>query len=111
MKLWDLRDTQIIKPIRNHTGRISSITFTPDGQYIVSAGQAIYSSKDKQSEDKTVCLWDLSGNLINTLKHDFGVSAITCSKDSQFFASLDGYIMERLTRSTLERRCNGTRPY
>lgn len=56
-----------------HSNRITSVTFTSDGKYLVSG-----------STDRTIKIWEAStGKEIRTLRHDAEVTAITLSPDDK----------------------------
>ena len=69
--------------ITGHDGWINSVSFSQDGEIIVSA-----------SDDKTVKLWNQAGDELETLKHNDKVSLVTISPDSEriVFTSDDGQI-------------------
>jgi hypothetical protein len=63
--------------MRGHTGGLSGLSFSPDGQTIASA-----------SADGTAKLWDLSGNLIQTLAgHSDPVQQVVFSPSGELLAS------------------------
>ncbi|MBW4623068.1 MAG: AAA-like domain-containing protein [Cyanosarcina radialis HA8281-LM2] len=63
--------------LNGHTGRIYSLSFSPDGQTLASA-----------SYDKTIALWNRDGKLIKTLKgHGERVYSLSFSSDSKTIAS------------------------
>jgi WD40 repeat protein/energy-coupling factor transporter ATP-binding protein EcfA2 len=69
-----------LKGKEGHQNPVQSVTFSPDGQLIASS-----------SQDNTVKLWSLNGNVINTLYgHTNVVTQVTFSPDGQFLASGDG---------------------
>ncbi|HEY9832754.1 MAG TPA: hypothetical protein V6D26_19535, partial [Stenomitos sp.] len=60
-----------------HQQRVTSVSFSPDGQMIASA-----------SEDSTVKLWNLDGKNPQTLRgHNGWVTSVNFSSDSQMIAS------------------------
>jgi len=63
--------------LERHTGQVSSIKFSPDGQILASA-----------SEDNTIKLWNRDGTLRQTLReHTDWVWDVSFSPDGQTFAS------------------------
>jgi len=74
--LWDTKAGQQLRVLRGHTAKISSITFSPDGNYIASS-----------SFDGSVRLWNMSD--LNTLPivlsdHDNWATTVIFSNDSKF---------------------------
>ncbi len=49
VKVWDSHAGKLVRSFRGHTGLVSSVAFTPDGQLLVSG-----------SRDGTVKVWALS---------------------------------------------------
>ncbi|MBK9717569.1 MAG: hypothetical protein IPO85_08670 [Saprospiraceae bacterium] len=77
-----------------HTDGVSSVSFSPDGKYILSG-----------SRDRTVILWDTSGHQIKSFKHKLQVKNAVFSFDgnSIISTSSDGHInMAKLTDDTIQ---------
>lgn len=73
--LW--RDGTSITTFKGHNGTMTSISFSPDGQILVSG-----------SADKTIKLSKSDGTLIKTLtEHEDGVNSVSFSPSGQTFAS------------------------
>lgn len=68
--------------ITAHNSYVYSVRFSPD----VQPQNQIFATA---SDDKTVKLWGLNGQLLNTLKHPQSVTALDFSHNGQFLASAD----------------------
>jgi WD40 repeat protein len=77
IKLWDLATGEEIASLSGHSQRVNVVTFTPDGQTLVSG-----------SDDSTIKVWNLAtGKPIHTLVgHSDSVHALVISPDSQTIA-------------------------
>ena len=79
IKLWDLRNNTV-STLRGHTGQISSIAFSPDGQLLASGG-----------DDWTFRLWNVrTQQNIATLEH---ITARTRSQIKEVAFSPDGQLL------------------
>lgn len=72
-KIWDISNGQITQSLQGHHGRITSLTFAPNGQLATA------------SRDETAKLWEpFSGDLIHTFAgHTDGLTAVAFSPDGQ----------------------------
>jgi WD40 repeat protein len=68
-----------LQTLNSHTGAVSFLTFSPDGQFLISG-----------SSDKTIKLWNAkTGQLIRTLRgHTDQIRWLAISPDSQSLASI-----------------------
>lgn len=68
-------DTSPVRTFKGHSGSVMSISFSPDGQYLVSG-----------SKDKTAKLWDVAtGQIIRTIQgQDKWVNSVSVSPDSRY---------------------------
>jgi WD40 repeat protein len=77
IKLWKPDGESIpLTNVPRHNMSILDINFTPDGQTIASA-----------SFDRTIKLWDLAGNLLQTIPETNYLYGVSLSPDSQTLAS------------------------
>jgi WD40 repeat protein len=77
LKLWNFNNKEL-KDVGKHEERVTSVSFSPDGQIIASASD----------KDNTVKLWNIDGKDPKTLRgHDGLVTSISFSPDGQIIAS------------------------
>ncbi|KAH8664619.1 WD40-repeat-containing domain protein, partial [Xylariales sp. PMI_506] len=76
-----------LQTLEGHTDKVTAVTFSPDGQQLVSA-----------SHDHTIRFWGPStGRVLQTLEgHTDKVTAVTFSPDGQQLASASAYGTIRL---------------
>ena len=69
---------EFVRTLKGHTYKINSLSFSPDGKYIISG-----------SWDETLKLWDASsGDEVRTFKgYEYRVNAVAYSPDGEFVAS------------------------
>ncbi|MEM8603620.1 MAG: AAA-like domain-containing protein [Cyanobacteria bacterium P01_H01_bin.121] len=80
LKLWDLTDKTLVNTIQAHTGPVWDVTFgiQEDGRDFLVSGGA----------DQMVKVWDLEGNLLNTLPgHQSGVLRVAVNAAQQLILS------------------------
>jgi WD40 repeat protein len=85
IRFWNPKDGKSAKELKGHTGGVSSLAFSPDGQTLASG-----------SSDKTVRLWNVKEGkeLKNLGAHTESVYSVAFSKDGSELASTgnDGII-------------------
>jgi WD40 repeat protein len=71
--MWDVETKAVIRALRGHRGRVSSVLFSEDERFIISA-----------SYDKTIHIWNSeTGETIATLEgHRGPVTSVSLSPDN-----------------------------
>ena len=79
--LWDVASGALESTLSGHSGRVSSVVFSPDGNTIASG-----------SDDDTVILWNVAtGGIITTFSgHTGGVNSVVFNLDGSILASSSG---------------------
>jgi WD40 repeat protein len=73
--LWDVTG-KLIQEFKGHQDRVSSVSFSPDGKYIVTAS------------GDTARLWDVAGKLIQEFKgHKGDLESVSFSPDGKYIAT------------------------
>jgi platelet-activating factor acetylhydrolase IB subunit alpha len=78
VRLWDFQTYQCVKTMHGHDHNVSSVTFTPSGDHIISC-----------SRDKTIKIWEVSTSFcIKTLVgHREWVRMVRVYQDGTLIAS------------------------
>lgn len=92
LKLWNFNNKEL-KNLGKHERRVTSVSFSPDGQMIASASE----------EDNTFKLWNIDGKDPKTLRgHDNWVTSVSFSPDGQIIASADDNTVKLWSRDGKE---------
>jgi FKBP-type peptidyl-prolyl cis-trans isomerase len=77
IKVWDVALGRELQVLDGHTGRITDVSFSPDGHLLASA-----------SSDKTAKIWDVAtGKELLTLQHITSVMSVSFSPDGKRIAT------------------------
>lgn len=77
IQLWELTKGQVLKTLEGHNGNIWSLTFSPNGETLISC-----------SGDSTIKLWNVrTGELQRTLSHENWVNFVAISPDGETLVS------------------------
>ncbi len=84
VRIYRTSDGQFVRSLGYHQGIVSSLAFSPDGQYLASGGD----EHGGDWADKAVKLWRLSDGMEQTLaQYPRTVTAVAFSPDGQYLAS------------------------
>jgi WD40 repeat protein len=105
IRLWTLSG-QLLAEWKGHRSRISSVSFSPDGQRIATS-----EGDTTQPNDGMVRLWTLSGRLLAEWKGYLGnVSSVSFSPDGQRIATAEGGGTVRIRTVSGQLVAEGKRP-
>ncbi|RUS31073.1 Utp21 specific WD40 associated putative domain-containing protein [Jimgerdemannia flammicorona] len=77
IRIIDVETQKIVREFWGHMNRVTDMTFSPDGRWIISS-----------SLDSTIRTWDLpSGNLVDSFKVDSVATSVTFSPTGDFLAT------------------------
>ncbi|MBD2181435.1 WD40 repeat domain-containing protein [Planktothrix sp. FACHB-1355] len=78
IKLWDLKNGQLLRTLKGHTDQVRAIAISPDGKILASG-----------SDDKSIKLWNPNtGQLLRTLTgHSDWIAAVAISPDGKTLVS------------------------
>ncbi|MEO1340927.1 MAG: caspase family protein, partial [Cyanobacteria bacterium J06635_13] len=80
LRLWDSQGELVGQPFQGHTDTVTSVAFSPIPPTPVNKGENEGGIIASGSKDKTINLWDRSGNLIESLiGHQDSITAIAFS--------------------------------
>jgi WD40 repeat protein len=87
VRLWDLTTGQQLHVLTGHTGMVTSVATSPDGQWIASGAGQSYS--DETAVDETVKIWNSHDGKIKQelIGHKDRINSIAFSHDGKLLAS------------------------
>jgi WD40 repeat protein len=91
VRLWNVRNGQLVREFKDHREFILAVAFTPDGKRLLSGGGG--STTDfgafGESCDRSIRLWDVgTGRVLRTFDgHKWRVDSLAVSPDGRHFLS------------------------
>jgi WD40 repeat protein len=81
VRIWDVEEgKEAMAPLTGHTSWVSSVAFSPDGNYVVSGSSGEY--------DSAVKIWDVNTeSRISYTKHEKSVNSVAFSPKGNYVVS------------------------
>jgi WD40 repeat protein len=87
VRVWRAQDGRLLRIFEGHTGVVSDLAFSPDGDLIASGSDR---------GDRTARIWSVEGRAVHVLRHRGPVVRVAFSPDGGLLATASGDEMARL---------------